>query len=73
MTGSYNDFYECFVLYEQRNFAEQLISNHLSLKHLYWGLSLIHIRLRYAAHFLAFTVDLHKGSSNPATDLFRVK
>jgi hypothetical protein len=74
VTCSYNDTYDFFFfLHEQRNFAEQLINNNLSLMHLYWGLSLNHKRLQYAANFLAFTIDLHKGDSNPATDLFRLK
>lgn len=49
-TCSYNDFYDCFVFHEQRNFAEHLINNHISLKHLYRGLSLIDFRLQYAAN-----------------------
>jgi hypothetical protein len=62
---SYNDFYECIVFHERKNFAEQLINNQISSKHLYRGLSLIDFRLQYVAIFLTLTLYLHKGGSNP--------
>jgi len=62
---SFSEFYEIFVFHEQRNFAEQLINNHVSFKRLYRGLSLNDFRLQYAASVLTFTVDLRKGGHNP--------